>query len=167
MDSMTQNRRVVKTRMSTSRRSQKQGLDALLKAATDLHGHFGPFLTLGVRMGIVGLRELGAKEGDTQLHITGMLKYAVPISCMLDGIQTSTKCTVGNKRLEWKESNELGAMFLLKNSTRRVEVKVNPTLVQELKRKLDKMPHSGEEVRQLASEVASRPEKELFSIIHK
>lgn len=151
-------------RMTITKRAHKQGLDTLLKEATDLHGHFGPFLTLGVRMGIIGLRELGAKEGDTQLHVTAMLKYALPFSCMLDGIQTTTKCTAGNKRLTWKESKEFGAMFILKNSRQRVKVRVSPTVIQELTRKLDKMQPLGEEVRQLASEIALRPEKELFSV---
>jgi len=153
--------------MVASKRSREQGLNTLLKAATDLHGHFGPFLTLGVRMGLVGLRELRAKEGDTQLHVAAMLEYALPFSCMLDGIQATTRCTVGNKRLTWKESKEFGALFQLKNSRLQVEVRVNLTVVQELRRKLEREQLSDEEVRRLALEIGSRPEKGLFSVSHK
>lgn len=154
-------------RMVASRRSREQDMDKLLKVATSFHGHYGPFLTLGVRMGLVGLRELRAKEGDTQLRVTAMLEYSLPFSCMLDGIQTATKCTVGNKRLLWKESKELGAIFLLDNTGRQVEVKVNQAMVRELSRRLDQKKPLSEAVRQLASDVASRPEEELFSVIHK
>ena len=154
-------------RMGASRRSREQDMDKLLKVATSFHGHFGPFLTLGVRMGLVGLRELRAKEGDAQLRVTAMLEYSLPFSCMLDGIQTATKCTVGNKRLLWKESKELGAIFLLDNTGRQVEVKVNQAMVRELSRRLDQKKPLSEAVRQLASDVASRPEEELFSVIHK
>jgi len=157
---------VATPKMVASKRSQKQGLNTLLKAATDLHGHFGPFLTLGLRIGLLGLRELGAKEGDTQLHVATMLEYVLPFSCMLDGIQTSTKCTIGNKRLTWKESKEFGAMFLLENSGQKVEVKVNSAVIQELSRRLDKKP-SDAEVRKLALNIASRPEEQLFSVRHK
>jgi len=153
--------------MGATKRSREQDLDALLKAAASLHGHFGPFLTLGVRIGLAGLRELGAKEGDTQLHIAAALEYALPFSCMLDGIQTATKCTVGNQRLSWKESRELGAMFLLENTGRQIEVKVNKTVIRELSRKLEKEKPMSGAVRQLASDVASRSEKELFLVIHK
>ena len=153
--------------MVASRRSREQDMDKLLKVATSFHGHYGPFLTLGVRMGLVGLRELRAKEGDTQLRVTAMLEYSLPFSCMLDGIQTATKCTVGNKRLLWKESKELGAIFLLENTGRRIEVKVNQAMVRELSRRLDQKKPLSEAVRQLASDVASRPEEELFSVIHK
>jgi len=152
--------------MVASKRNQKQSLNTLLRVATDLHGHFGPFLALGVRAGLVGLRELGAKAGDTQLHVTGTLEYALPFSCFLDGIQSTTKCTVGNKRLAWKESKEIGALFLLKNSGRQVEVRVNPSVIQELNRRLNKMPPD-EETRQLALGIASRSERELFSVRHK
>jgi len=152
--------------MVAFKRSHEQGLNTLLKAATDLHGHFGPFLTLGLRVGLLGLKELGAKEGDAQVHVTAMLEYVLPFSCMLDGIQTSTKCTVGNKRLTWEESKEFGAMFLLANSRRRVEVKVDSGVIQELSRRLDKKP-SDAEVRKLALDIASRPEEQLFSVRHK
>jgi len=157
----------VTLRMGAFRRSREQDMDKLLKVATSFHGHFGPFLTLGVRMGLVGLRELRAKEGDTQLRVTAMLEYSLPFSCMLDGIQTATKCTVGNKRLLWKESKELGAIFLLENTGRQIEVKVNQAMVRELSRRLDQKKPLSEAVRQLASDVASRPEEELFSVIHK
>jgi len=153
--------------MVTSKRDQEQDLNTLLKAATELHGHFGPFLTVGVRIGLVGLRELGAKEGDTRLHVTAMLEYDLPFSCMLDGIQASTKCTVGNKRLAWKESKEFGAIFMLKSNGRQVEVKVNSAVVQELRRKLDKKQTLDEGVRQLALDVIGRSEKQLFLVKHK
>jgi formylmethanofuran dehydrogenase subunit E len=153
--------------MGVTKRNREQDLDALLKAAASLHGHFGPFLTLGVRMGLTGLREIGAKEGDTQLRITVSLEYVLPFSCILDGIQTATKCTVGNQRLSWRESKELGAMFLLETTGRQIEVKVNQAVVRELSRRLDKRAPMSEAVRQLASEVASRSEKELFSVIRK
>jgi len=152
--------------MATSKRNQKQGLNTFLRVATDLHGHLGPFLALGVRIGLVGLRELGAKEGDTRLQVKAMLEYALPFSCILDGIQATTKCTVGNKRLTWIESKETGALFLLKNGGPQVEVSVNSAVVQELRRKLDKRP-SDEEVRQLGVDIVSRSERELFLVRHK
>jgi len=143
------------------RKHIKSDLKSLLRIATSLHGHFGPFLTLGVRMGLVSLRELRVKQSETQLHTTVMLEYVVPISCILDGIQTSTGCTVGNARLTWKESREIGALFELGSSQRKVEVWANPVVVQELKRKLAKLT-SDEETRRIGWDIASRTDAELF-----
>jgi formylmethanofuran dehydrogenase subunit E len=142
-------------------------MNVLLRKATDVHGHFGPFLTLGVRMGLLGLRELGARKGDTDLRVTVSLEYTLPFSCMLDGIQASTRCTVGNKRLRWTESKEFGAVFLQQNSGREVEIKINPTVVQELRFKLENTKPMDEGVRQIALETWASSEKKLFSVSHK
>lgn len=142
-------------------------LNVHLSKATDLHGHFGPFLTLGVRMGILGLRELATRKGDPGLQVTVSLEYVLPFSCMLDGIQSSTRSTLGNKRLKWKESKEIGAVFLNQKSGREVEVRVNPNVVQELRLKLANTKPVDEAVRQIALEVWAASEKELFSVSHK
>jgi formylmethanofuran dehydrogenase subunit E len=138
-----------------------QNLDKRLQVAIDLHGHFGPFLALGVRIGLYALRELGVKEGDTGLHTTVMLEYVTPVSCILDGVQASTKCTVGNARLEWKHSKEIGAIFQLDHNKQRVEVWVKSAIFRELKRRLAAHP-SDEETRQIGLDIASRSDAELF-----
>jgi formylmethanofuran dehydrogenase subunit E len=146
---------------------QDPELISLLRKATDLHGHFGPWLTLGVRMGLLGLRELGAKKGEAQLHVTVVLQYRLPFSCMLDGIQATTGCTIGNKRLEWEESKQFGTRFLHNSDDRQVEVKIKSTIIKELQSRLRSTQRVDETVRQLALEISSRPEKELFSVTHK
>lgn len=142
-------------------------INVLLRKATDLHGHFGPFLTLGVRMGLSGLRELGVRKGDSGLNVKVSLEYALPFSCMLDGIQASTQCTVGNKRLKWEDSKEFAAVFLQQNSGRKVEVKINPTVVREVCLRLEDTRPMDEIVRQIALEIWAAPENELFSVSHK
>ena len=37
---------------------EQEKIEAWVKTAADFHGHLGPFLVLGVRMGLIGLREL-------------------------------------------------------------------------------------------------------------
>lgn len=144
---------------------REEDVKALLLEAADFHGHLGPFLALGVRTGLTGLRELNARPGDTKLRVTVMLKYDVPFSCMLDGVQAVTRCTVGNKRLSWKDSEQMSAVFTVHDSVR-VEVIINSAAVQELGRKLADKP-SEETVRKLALDIASRPEKDLLSIKRK
>ena len=112
-------------------------------------------------MGLFGLRELSAQQGDTRLTATVMLKYAVPFSCILDGIQISTKCTVGNARLAWKRSNKIGVIFKLGSSQQRLEVWILPAVVRELKQRLAKQC-SDEEVRRIGLDIASRSDSELF-----
>jgi formylmethanofuran dehydrogenase subunit E len=145
----------------TEQKGKSRDLNEQLRFAADLHGHFGPFLALGVRMGLYGLRKLGVKKGDKELHATVILKYVTPVSCILDGVQSSTRCTVGNSRLTWKNSKDVSAIFQLGRSKRQVEVSVKPSVLQELKLKLEAKP-SDEETRQIGLDIASRSDAELF-----
>jgi len=148
--------------MTMLKQSTDKELMALLNKAADFHGHLGPFLVLGVRMGLIGVRELEAKENEEKLRVTVMSKYSVPFSCVIDGIQVATKCTIGNKKLRVKNSSEIAAKFELQNGEQ-VTVKVNPATFNKLKNKLPENI-SGEELRELADLVISMPEEELFIV---
>jgi formylmethanofuran dehydrogenase subunit E len=145
----------------TEKKERSRSLNEQLQLATDLHGHFGPFLALGVRMGLYGLRKLGVKKGDTELRVIVMLRYATPVSCILDGIQSSTQCTVGNTRLARKNSEDVSAIFQLERSKRQIEVSVKPSVLHELILGLKAKP-SDEDTRQLGLAIASRSDAELF-----
>lgn len=145
---------------------QEHKLDTILKKAAEFHGHLGPFLVIGVRMGLVGVRELKAKENDNKLRVTAMLKYHVPFSCVIDGIQVATKCTIGNQKLKLIDSPEIAAEFELQQREK-VTVTVNPTTFSRLKNRLLSENVSQEETQKLASMIASMPEEELFTIENK
>lgn len=152
--------------MVTLEQNKTRELDITLRKAEEFHGHLGPFLVLGVRMGIIGVRELGAKGNNKELHVTAMVKDSPPFSCVIDGIQVATKCTIGNKKLRLKSSSGIAAKFELP-SRETVTVAVDPTAFDRLKKELlaEKVP--SEEVRRLAQLVASMSEKELFIIRRK
>jgi formylmethanofuran dehydrogenase subunit E len=145
---------------------QKQELADLVRKAVELHGHLGPFLVIGVRMGLVGVRELKAKENDNELRVTAMLKYSVPFSCVIDGIQVATKCTFGNQKLKLIDSSGIVAEFKLQKRDK-VTVTVNPTTFNRLKNRLLSKNDSREETQKLAHMIVSMPEEELFTIENK
>jgi len=134
-----------------------------MREAVDFHGHLGPFLVIGVRMGLIGLRELKTTRGDPKLQATTILKRVVPFSCAIDGIQVTTQCTVGNGKLKLKSTPEtISAKFKL-DRERQVTVTLKPKKFEELKRSLPKPTRSYKNIK-LAREVASSLEKELFTI---
>jgi len=138
-------------------------LTPTIKKAADFHGHLGPFLVIGVRMGLIGVRELEVKGNDEMLHVTAMLKYSVPFSCVVDGIQVATKCTIGNRKLRLRSSSGIAARFELQREEQ-VTVAVDPTAFERLKNELLSENVPPEEVRKLAYLLASMPEEELFII---
>ena len=149
-----------------SKQGGMEDLDVILRKAEDFHGHLGPFLALGVRMGLIGVRELRVKGNEEELRITVMLKYSVPFSCVTDGIQVATKCTIGNKKLKLKSFSGIKAKFELQNKEQ-VTVIVNPTAFSRLKSKFLSEDLPPEEIRKLAHHVTSMPKEELFIIRRK
>lgn len=148
--------------MVTLERSVDAELMFIVERAAEFHGHLGPFLVIGVRMGLIGLRELGIEKNDGNLRITAMLRDSVPFSCTIDGIQVTTKCTTGNQKLKLIDSPGIAAEFELQHREK-VTVAVNPTTFNRLRNRLleDAPP---EEARKLAWMVASMPEEKLFII---
>jgi len=138
----------------------------VIKRAEEFHGHLGPFLVIGVRMGLIGVRELGVKENSEKLRVTAMLRHQVPFSCVVDGIQVATKCTIGNRKLKLIDSQEVAAEFELQHR-KKLTVTVNPTTFNRLKGSLLSKNVSTEETQKLALMVASTPEEELFIIENK
>ena len=150
-------------------RERTEEMDVALKRAEEAHGHLCPFLALGVRTGLIGVRELEAKGDNEDLRVTLMLPHSASYQCFIDGIQVTTKCTIGNKKLRLKSSKNLSentVRFELPNKGQ-VIIAVNPASFDVLVDTMKKVMSgnvSPEEFQQLVQFVVSAPEEELFTI---
>ena len=57
-----------------------------------------------------------------------------PYSCLLDGIQVSTTCTVGNQRLQFKNSQTIQAIFLNEKDSKTVKITLTEQIIEQLER---------------------------------
>jgi formylmethanofuran dehydrogenase subunit E len=136
-------------------------LTALMEKAADFHGHLGPFLVIGVRMGNTAKRILKPDIKENKLKAIAKIPCSTPFSCVLDGIQATTKCTIGNQKLKIENSQkEITVRFELEKSDKAMKVSVNPKLVEELMKKFSE----GISNEELAQEIAHVPESQLFTI---
>lgn len=136
-------------------------LASILEKAAKFHGHLGPFLAIGVRMGLIGLNRASVTKGYS-LAVTASLPLRVPFSCIIDGLQVTTKCTTGNQKLSLKDSAKIQAEFKRKDNGQKIVVSLCQSMFEKLKSQLLEGNLSVEEVRQLAWKVAAIPETELF-----
>jgi len=134
-----------------------------LERAVDFHGHLGPFVALGVRLGLTGLRETSARGDSNKLHITLTLENRIPLSCAVDGIQVVTGCTIGNKRLKIRRGKSLAAAFQIQGAES-VRVIVNKVALDDLKRRVLLQRLTPDELRKVSLDIASMSEKRLFTI---
>jgi formylmethanofuran dehydrogenase subunit E len=139
----------------------QEELKVMIENAQKLHGHLGPFLVIGVRMGMIAKKALSVSDDQC-----GFLKANVkvplfpPFSCLLDGIQASTSCTVGNQRLTIENSEEICVDFAKQNAAGTVKVTLNPKMAEELKKKLSEDALTEE----FALKIAGLPENQVFNI---
>lgn len=76
---------------------------ALLKAGISFHGHLGPYLVLGIRMGLLAVGAL-KPSGLHELSATVWTATSPPKSCLLDGVQISSGCTLGKANIKVREA---------------------------------------------------------------
>ena len=142
--------------------SENDDLVLEIRNAEKLHGHLGPFLVIGVRIGSLAKRILNTSTKESnELRVTAKLPFLTPFSCILDGIQATTQCTVGNQKLKVENMQAQIIMhFEQQDSDKALRIRVNPEIVGELKNKYSK----GASNEELAWEIASMKESQLFII---
>jgi formylmethanofuran dehydrogenase subunit E len=72
----------------------KRSMAELLDMAIHFHGHLGSYLVVGLRMGLYGLKLLNT-PGYYNLWVRSYTAQQPSQSCMNDGLQLSTGCTLG------------------------------------------------------------------------
>jgi formylmethanofuran dehydrogenase subunit E len=73
------------------------------------HGHLGPFIVLGYRVGKHALKELGNDPFSmkTEVYCSGI----PPQSCLADGVQLGSGCTLGKGNIEVIRSETISCIF--------------------------------------------------------
>ena len=109
----------------------------LLVAAGRFHGHIGPFLAIGLRMGGMANEVLG--RDPMEMKAVVIVEARPPRSCVLDGIQYSTGCTMGKGNIVTSPSpDEVAATFQMGQRTLKLQVK--QAFIEQMERELDGKP---------------------------
>ena len=88
---------------------ERDEFDRLLKKAAELRGHLCLGLSLGVRMGLMGLQLLRLEDHKSREHLVVFVEND---RCLVDGIQVSTGCSAGSRRLKIFEYGKSAATFV-------------------------------------------------------
>ncbi len=94
----------------------------LEQRAIEFHGHHGPFMTIGLRMGLIALEMLDCK-GWFNMSCEARLNWTPPDSCVIDGIQSSTGCTMGKRNIRVTEQSGVAAVFTANDKSLLIKLK--------------------------------------------
>ena len=73
------------------------------------HGHLGPYIVLGYRMGRYALKYFG--DNPFEIFATIWCSGKTPQSCIMDGIQLGSGCTFGKRNILLNISEYVEVMF--------------------------------------------------------
>ena len=131
--------------------------EELERRAVEFHGHGGPFMTVGLRMGLYALGHLDCR-GWFDVSCRVALRWMPPDSCVIDGIQSSTGCTMGKRNLEVVDGGGVSATFTSKGGS------VTLTLREEVLKKIKSGLGDEEAARELMGWLGGAAALELFEV---
>jgi len=137
----------------------RSDMRALLKAGVEFHGHLGPYLVLGLHMGRVAVRMLKPKRIH-ELSVKVWTRKSPPQSCILDGIQVSSGCTLGKGTITVEESTRTKAGF--RKGNRIVVIRPGEAAIRLLT-EVSKDSHPLK-IREIAIALHQIPDHELLTI---
>ncbi|MGM0601797.1 MAG: tRNA (N6-threonylcarbamoyladenosine(37)-N6)-methyltransferase TrmO [Bacillota bacterium] len=88
-----------------------KNMDELLLKAGEFHGHFCPYLALGVLAAVNAVRKLNIKDDGME----EMLAVVETNSCFSDGIQYISGSTFGNNGLIYRDLGKTAVTFVKRN----------------------------------------------------
>jgi len=130
-------------------------IKGLLEEGVKFHGHLGPFLVLGLKAGLFANEVLG--KDCFKVYVTVETKPHPPFSCILDGVQIATGCTMGKRNIELKDGKNLSVTF--RKEEKILKISLKDEVLNDLKN-----IGSKEESESKAKILINRSFHELFNI---
>jgi formylmethanofuran dehydrogenase subunit E len=142
-------------REEMNRASGSDGVKGLIEEGVKFHGHLGPFLILGLKAGLFANNLLGKDYFET--HVIVETEPHPPFSCVVDGLQVTTGCTMGKRNIKLMKGGSLSITFRRKG--KRLKVCLKDDVLKDL---IDLK--SKEEAERKALDLLDRSIFELFNV---
>lgn len=119
------------------------------------HGHLGPFIVIGYRMGRYALHRLG--DNPFAIKASVYCSGTTPQSCLADGVQLGSGCTLGKGNIEIVKSDALYSEF----SSDEIKIRLKPLSLKQLPQNT---PDYELEIEKYAADLYSLPDDQLFLV---
>jgi formylmethanofuran dehydrogenase subunit E len=141
-----------------------------LAQVVQFHGHLGPSVVAGARLGMIGLRAVGAHGYfDVEVTCEGPMAQP-PQACFLDGLQVATGATLGKRTLTWVPAGQIAVR--VRNTRTGAAVALRPTpMLMELLASFKSPPKAGvghgagqkadQRLEAAARKIAAMPENQI------
>ena len=128
----------------------------ILNKIEQFHGHLGPYAVIGYKMGKIAKKQLGSDPFSKEAVIWTGTKP--PLSCIIDGIQISSGCTLGKGNIAIHQDGVPKVQFKGENGKQLV-ILLKKHIQQEIDTKVTK-----ENIISFSEQIFKRSDQELFDI---
>lgn len=127
-------------------------------ALREFHGHLGPWLVLGIKIGRAALAALDARR-HFGVEVVARCPDAPPPSCLVDGLQWGTGATYGKRNIVLEPSRDYSVLVRNRDTGESVVARLLPDTADRIRALFD----------DLGDELSSRriwetPDQELFAL---
>lgn len=123
-----------------------------LERLKTFHGHIGPWAVVGYRMG-----EIARRKFPEKLWVVVYTGIKPPISCLIDGVQFTSCCTMGKGNIKIRDDNQAMGMFYDERSILEIRLKDN------WRRRIE-AETTNENEEEMAMQVFEAKDEDLFRI---
>ncbi len=135
--------------------------EKLLQESVRTHGHLCPGQVLGVRMSVLGLREIGISDPKGKDR-KSIIVYVEMDRCATDAVQSVTGCSLGRRTMKFMDYGKMAATFLNIETGRAVRVIANEESRQNAK---EYLPEPGNKYEAQLEAYKIMPDDELFYLM--
>jgi formylmethanofuran dehydrogenase subunit E len=137
-----------------------RGFKELLTESVKTHGHLCPGQVLGVRMSLLGLKEIGIHDPRGKDR-KKLIVFVEIDRCATDALQSVTGCSLGHRTLKFIDYGKMAATFLNLSTGKAVRVVAKEESRQKAK---ELFPDIHDKYEAQIEAYKIMPDDELFSI---
>ena len=132
-------------------------MNETLKQIEQFHGHLGPYAVIGYKMGEIANQVLGPDSFSKKAIVwTGTTP---PVSCIIDGIQMSSGCTLGKGNISVNSADGIPKACFTDNDGKQVEIMLKASIKQEIDTTVTE-----DNIVRFSEQLYQRSNQELFEI---
>src|SRR5512134_463242 len=95
--------------------------ESLLNESVKIHGHLCPGQVLGVKMSMLGLREIGITDPKGKDR-KSIIVFVEMDRCATDAVQSVTGCSLGHRTMKFMDYGKMAATFVNPKTKKAVRV---------------------------------------------
>jgi len=140
----------------------KAEFESLLEESVKIHGHLCPGQVLGVKMSMLGLKEIGIEDPKGKDR-KSLIVFVEMDRCATDAVQSVTGCSLGHRTMKFMDYGKMAATFFNLKTQKAVRVVAKEEAREKAK---EYFPAIEDKYKAQLEAYKTMPDEELFDVMN-